>query len=52
MFLHEAVADALYIGVKPVKAHEFDAVYKLLLEPDNTTGVTGMEQQHRVNYNI
>ena len=48
MFLHEAVAESLFLGVKSVKANAFEAVLKALLEADKTTGTTGLEQQYQV----
>ena len=48
MFLHEAVAEALYLRVTPVKANEYEAYYKSLLQYDRDTGNTGLEQQFQV----
>ena len=48
MFLHEAVAEALYLGVKPIKTRDFEAVYTSLLERDKSTGEIGLEEQFLV----
>ena len=48
MFLHEAVAESLYLGVKPIKTRDFEAVYTLMLENDTSSGEIGLEQQFLV----
>ena len=48
VFLHEAVAEALYLGVKPIKTRDFEAVYTSLLERDKSTGEIGLEEQFLV----
>ena len=48
MFLHEAVAETVYLGVKPIKTKDFDAVYKSLLTANKIGERSGLEEQFRV----
>ena len=49
MFLHEAIAESLYLGVKPMKTRDFEDLYTSLLEKDTFTGEIGLEQQFLVS---
>ena len=51
VFLHEAVAEALYTSPNPIKVNEYAIVFESLLQNDTTVAKTGLEQQFQVKSN-
>ena len=49
IFLHEAVAEALYIGTHSIFLNQFEAVYGYLCEDDKDKGECRLALQHEVN---
>lgn len=46
VFLHEALADALHIRVKPIKTKDFEEISRSLLQHESIAGKTGFSLQY------